>query len=203
MDNFEAVRLWGLSLNFWQLTLNTATELVKSGNPSSMHYEGWGFPSDEEYEHYTRWSDLNIIEPTLFNFYHGMELSLKALIQAKGLELKNNHKLTELLMIFCSNYDCKDLMTFYEKYILPDNLPHILKNFCSRSSITMDSYYQSLKYPTSTKGVAFNHTSLRGHNEDGVMLFRELSDDLIKARNNFTQLISVECQDVVASLFED
>ena len=97
MDKFEAVRLYGLAINFWQLTLNVAYESINRDNPSSMLYEGWGWPTDEEYEEHMKWSDLNIVEPMLFNFYHGIELSLKSLILAKGNEIKKEHKLSILL----------------------------------------------------------------------------------------------------------
>jgi hypothetical protein len=93
LDKFEAIRLYGLASNFWQLPLNVATKLIESGNPGATTYDGWGCPGDEEYEEHIKWPDLNIIEPTLFNFYHGIELSLKSLIRAKDAELKNDHKL--------------------------------------------------------------------------------------------------------------
>jgi len=53
-----------------------------------MSYEGWHWPSDEEFEEHTKWADSNIAEPVLFNFYHGLELSLKSLILVKGNEIE-------------------------------------------------------------------------------------------------------------------
>jgi hypothetical protein len=47
LDKFEAIKLYGLASNFWQLTLNVAAELIERGNPGSMTYDGWGCPSDE------------------------------------------------------------------------------------------------------------------------------------------------------------
>lgn len=197
MDKFEAVRLYGLALNFWQLTLNVAGELIRTGNPCSMFYEGWHWPSDEEYEEHTKWSDINIIEPTLFNFYHGIELSLKALIFAKTEELNNNHKLSELLSVVRDLYCDQGVVQFYDKYIESDKIPFILKNFCKKSGMSMDLYFQSLKYPTSTKGVEFNHNSLRAHGLDGVELFKEISVDLKSARSRIEKHIVTECRDVL------
>ncbi|MCU7845812.1 MAG: HEPN domain-containing protein [Candidatus Thiodiazotropha sp. (ex Monitilora ramsayi)] len=198
MDKFEAVRFYGLASNFWQLTLNVAEELIERGNPSSMSYEGWGWPSDEEYEEHTKWSDLNIIEPTLFNFYHGIELSLKSLILAKEEELKNDHKLSNLLTIVKELYGAVGFVEFYEKYIYQKKLPEVINNFCRETGMTMDLYFQSLKYPTSTKGHEFNHSSLRALDDIGVTLFQEISEDLRSARKEVQKYIASECSDVLA-----
>ncbi|WP_444921340.1 hypothetical protein ACJJID_02455 [Microbulbifer sp. CnH-101-G] len=196
MKNFEAVRLWGLALNFWRLTRNASDELVKAGNPDSMFYKGWEAPTDEEYEEHVKWADTNIAEPLLFNFYHGIELSLKSLIAAKGVELKASHKLSQLLSDFNSLYPNSELTEFYEKYIILDKHPSILKAFCVESGITMDYFFQSLKYPSSTKGISFNHSALRSHSEDGIELFQDISNELAKVKVQFTTLIEGEriCQ---------
>ncbi|WP_231758405.1 HEPN domain-containing protein [Microbulbifer elongatus] len=193
MKNFEAVRLWGLALNYWRLTRNASDELVKAGNPESMLYEGWGNPTDEEREEHFKWADTNIVEPLLFNFYHGIELSLKSLIAAKGIELKASHKLSQLLSKFTSLYPNSELIEFYEKYIVLDKSPGILKTFCAESGITMDYFFQSLKYPSSTKGVWFNHSTLRSHDKDGIELFQDISNELDKVKAQFTTHIEAEC----------
>ena len=198
MDKFEAVRLFGLASNFWQLTLNVACELIERGNPSSMSYSGWGWPGDDEFEEHTKWSDLNIVEPTLFNFYHGIELSLKSLIRAKDVELKKDHKLSKLLKEVEGLYGRTEFIEFYEKYIYTNNLPYILKNFCSESGMTMDLFFQSLKYPISTNGIEFHHSSLRAHDEEGVILFHEISSDLKCTRKEIEKYLTNECRDVLA-----
>lgn len=196
MDKIYAIRLYGLAINFWQLTLNASKELVSRGNPSSLFFVGWKLPSDEELNEHTKWSDINIAEPTLFNFYHGMELSLKALILAKGIEVKNDHRLSSLLTKFSSLYAHQEINEFYEKYIQTDKLPSILKEFCNKSNMTMDLYFQSLKYPASTNNVDFDHSCLRYKEENGVDFFKILSNDLIKAKKEIEQLIMSECKDV-------
>jgi hypothetical protein len=198
LEKFEAIRFFGLASNFWQLTLNVAVELIDRGNPSSMSYEGWDWPSGEEYEEHTKWSDVNIIEPTLFNFYHGIELSLKSLILAKGCGLKSNHKLTSLLVEVKALYSSVGFISFYEKYIEQRNVPSIINDFCNESGMTMDLYYQSLKYPSSTKGVEFKHTSLKALGDDGVSLFQEISKDLRSARKDIEAQIAKECRDEIA-----
>lgn len=198
LDKFEAVRLYYLASNFWQLTLNVGSELIKRGNPGSLMRSGWDAPSEKEMEEELRWSDLHIIEPTLFNFYHGIELSLKALLVAKGEPIGKIHKLSRLLELVNSRYDSKELSDFYGAYIDTEKLPPILKGFCSESGVTMDFYYQSLKYPTGTKAESFNHSALRGHESEGVKLFSQISEDLVRSRKLIEKFIESECRDALS-----
>lgn len=198
MDKFEAVRMLGLAYNFWQLTLNVADEIVKNGNPDSMLFEGFGAPSVEELEEHFKWSDQNIVEPLLFNFYHGVEISLKALVFAKELESSADHKLSRLLDRAEELYLNSNVLPFYRKYIHTDNLPCILKEFCNDSRTTMDLYFQSLKYPTSTKGVAFSHSTLRARGDEGIKFFNDLLVDLRSARKQVEKIVMSECADVLA-----
>jgi HEPN domain-containing protein len=197
LNKLEAIRLYDLASNFWRLTLNIASELIKSENPSSLMRDGWAAPSVDEIEEELRWSDLHIIEPTLFNFYHGIELSLKALLVAKGEPVKG-HGLSDFLEIVDSRYNDSELSEFYGNYILTDNLPTILKDFCRESNVTMDMYYQSLKYPTSNNKDPFTHLVLRGQEAEGVKLFEQISEDLKRSRKKIEKIISSECRDVLA-----
>ena len=197
LNKIEALRFFGLAYNFWQLTLNISEELIKRGNPDSIMYEGWGQLNKDEYEEHFKWSDLTIIEPTLFNFYHGIELSLKSLILAKDLQLTHDHQLSKLLTKVKELYGSAKFIGFYEKYIEQKNMPSIISDFCRDSKVTIDQYIQSLKYPTSTKGIEFNHSSLRAHGEDGVAMFKEISSDLSAARQVIKEYVSNECRNEI------
>jgi hypothetical protein len=197
LDKFQAIRFYGLCLNFWQLTLNASSELIKAGNSSSMSYKGWHWPSDEEFEEHTKWSDANIAEPVLFNFYHGIELSLKSLILAKGNEIGKSHKLSELLKVVSKLYESEELLCFYRKYINLEKSPLVIQEFCKASGITMDFYFQSLKYPASTKGKDFELSFLRAREHHGIALFQELCSDIKSIRKLLNKIISTECSDVV------
>ncbi len=189
IDCYEALRFMGLAENFWQLTLNVAEELIKRGNPGSMEFQGWQVPSKEDFKEHTKWSDTNIVEPTLFIFYHGIELSLKALILAKKEKFENVHGLSGLLeKVKCLYGDLK-FAEFYEKYISSEKMPKVIEAFCSRSGITIDLYYQSLKYPTSTKYVEFNHSMLRGKESEGISLFGGIYEDLVVAKKDIKECV--------------
>jgi len=198
MEKFEAIRLALMACDFWQLTANAAEELAKQGNHCSLSYIGWGWPSKEEWENHTKWSDINIAQPVLFNFYHGIELSLKALIVAKEQKIKKNHQLSILVKKVEILYKDEELTSFYSKYVVLDKLPRILSDFCRESDMTMDLYFQSLKYPTSTEGVEFNHTVLRYNEDFGIKLFSEIRSDIVFMREKLKQVVAVECRDEFA-----
>ena len=87
----------GLAYQFWNLTresviemekLNNSSMIVSDFDPNQTDEESW-----TEYEHKTRWNDFNIGIPILFNFYHGLELFMKGLLQEIGKlnDIKMNH----------------------------------------------------------------------------------------------------------------
>ena len=161
-----------------------------------MSYQGWHWPSDEEYEEHTKWSDSYIVEPVLFNFYHGIELSLKFLILANGNEIRENHKLTKLLQTVNKHYQSEELINFYNKYIHLNKSPLIIQEFCKASNITMDFYYQSLKYPVSTTGENFELSFLRGREHHGIAFFQELYNDTKAVRKLLNKIVSTECKNI-------
>jgi len=136
----------------------------------------------------TKWSDLNISIPLLFNFYHGLELTLKGFLIIKGGKFKSSHKLSVLLSKFVEEFSNKPLIKPIEKYIDCTKLPNILLEFCKESSITIDDYYQSLKYPESNNGEKYSHYSLRGNAEDGVRFFEDLVSDIDLIRRESVSL---------------
>lgn len=162
-----------------------------------MLYEGWHWPSNEEFEEHTKWSDSNIVEPVLFNFYHGIELSLKSLILAKGYGVEKKHNLSDLLKTARELYQSEELLSFYSKYICLEKSPLVIQEFCIASDITMDIYFQSLKYPVSTNGKNFELSSLRAREKDGIAFFQELFEDISSFRKLLNRIIIEECADSV------
>ncbi|MGB1456460.1 HEPN domain-containing protein, partial [Spongiibacter marinus] len=126
MDRYESISYALMARDFWRLVSNSCEELVKRGNPQSLMYEGWHWPSDKEWMEHTKWSDINIAQPVLFNFYHGIELSLKALLSAKELEPPKKHTLSSLYTSAIERYSDQRIEKFYSKYVLDENLPEIL-----------------------------------------------------------------------------
>ena len=192
MDKYESVSFALMAGNFWQLVANSADELVKSGNTHLFIYDEPGAPDRTKYKEHIKWIDINVAQPILFNFYHGIELSLKALLIAKKITVKKNHCLTKLLSITTEKYSDIKLKNFYSKYIIKDKLNPILFRFCEESNVTMDLYYQSLKYPESTKGNKFKHSTLHYNGIEGVNLFGEIKKDINEITYVIQNLISKE-----------
>lgn len=194
MNELEPIKLISLCFNFWQLVVNSADELAKSGNHSSMAYEGFQNPTQSEFENHTKWSDLRIAEPVLFNFYHGIELSLKALIVAKDKGPQGGHELSKLANRVEELYSDPLLNKFYSRYIETPKLHLILQEFCHSSKADMDLFYQSLKYPSARNGSTFNHLTLRARLEEGTELFTAIKRDIEEIKPKLEQHIVAECQ---------
>ncbi len=192
IDILESVALAQMACNFLQLVANSAEEIVNRENSLVMIYEESGPPDNTKYKEHIKWADKNIAEPVLFNFYHGIELSLKSLLVSKSVSIGTNHKLSILLKDVKKNFSDKRLTDFYSKYISTDNLDPILSNFCNKSEITMDYYYQSLKYPTSIKGKPFSRNILHYNGNEGVRLFRSIKNDIEKFIDIFQEAVSNE-----------
>jgi hypothetical protein len=69
-----------LASKYLILVQNILNESIKIGNKH--------FVTDGDYSENTRWSDFNIFIPTLFNFYHGLELLMKGLILIENPDSK-------------------------------------------------------------------------------------------------------------------
>jgi hypothetical protein len=100
----------------------------------------------------TKWSDFKIIIPTLFCFYHGIELIMKGLLaihDRKYLEAK--HDLTDFLLNIDNIEDIPgDIKNLLHKYVDNKNLdgPQFIFSFLRTNGLTIDGYYNILRYPT-------------------------------------------------------
>ena len=52
---------------------------------------------EEYYNEQTKYSDFNIIIPILFNYYHGLELIIKAALEQVGKLEKDRHNIEDLI----------------------------------------------------------------------------------------------------------
>jgi hypothetical protein len=130
----------------------------------------------------TNWSDHNLVMPLLFDFYHGVEVLLKGFLVCKGRLAKKNHKLSSLLATFSSEYPGHKIGSLLATYITTNSLPEPLASFCSESAISIDDYYQALKYPESATGAVYRHTPLKNRGEAGLEFFLQLARDINQLR---------------------
>ena len=177
-----ANRHFMLSDNFLQLVENVLTETVKNQNIDVY----MGPPRDDIREHYrqlTKWSDFRILVPTLFNFFHGIELLLKAANYKVNIPTdKPNHKLANLFADFKINYpNAFIVIDILQKYIYPsDTETNILKAFYSSNNVTDSSqFYEIFKYPFSKDlQVNFNYGELSNLDNEGISFFKQIITDI-------------------------
>ncbi len=163
--------------------------MEKQGNDLDIFSDG-EMTDDESWENYeneTRWSDQNIGVPTLFNFYHGLELLMKGLIERSGYQLKSNHKLTELLATVKEIPEVTDsLIEALEIHLYDDN-PFF--EFFQENGGNVDKYFELLKYPESKNGEKFNFQFIRGREKEGLKRLSTIRDATIKLKEEIILMI--------------
>ena len=175
----EALGYWTIGLQYLHLVEAVIAETVAQRNAHVV-------VSDEEiswdqYERDTKWADHRIVIPVLFDFYHGIEVILKGFLVAAGAPLDTNHRLSQLVSAFEEQFPGHAIGVTAKKYIAQDKLPEVLASFCKTSGITIDDYYQALKYPQSTRGNVYKHYPLKYRGEEGVPFFEDLAKDISEA----------------------
>jgi hypothetical protein len=140
------------------------------------------FVSDEQinldqYSKATQWSDFRVVIPLLFNFYHGLEVILKGFLVSTDGSSRSTHKLSKLIEDFELAFPGMSIGIIARKYTEQSQMPKILKEFCDASNITIDQYYQALKYPESTSKIVYLHCLLKNKGVDGLAFFDEISKD--------------------------
>lgn len=192
----KALGFWTIGIQYLHLVQAVSNETHRQGNIHIVIASDTICESG--YSDQTKWSDHNFVIPLLFNFYHGLETILKGFRSAKRVSGRPTHKLTVLFAEFKRHYPSADLIPLFEKYIIQANLPVILAEFISTSGITIDDYYQSLKYPVSTGGQHFQHHPLKYRDSEGATFFSELRDDIAEIRTKTVSLGRSECPNIWA-----
>jgi hypothetical protein len=178
----------GLSYQFWTLTKESIIEMEKQGNKSlivSLYEQNeTDQESHENYYQKTKWNDFNIGVPILFNFYHGLELCMKGLLQEIGkLPINKTHKLTDYFKIISENE-----FLFIPKII--SSIGKVLNNenpffeFFKSNNSNVDKYYQLLRYPESAKGNNhFFYGEIRGKENIGLNNFESIKNSCVEIEN--------------------
>lgn len=170
-----ALSYFTIGEKFLNLARISSDEIVKSNNQFMMVSDKPISP--DELLDKIKWSDLEIGIPVLFNFYHGIELLLKGFILSSQ-DKSTGHHFSNLIEI-CENIYGSDLnfIKIVKKHTteLPKN--SIIYKFLNENNISIDDWYEALKYPFDKKGnVFFNHFSLKYGGSKTVDFWWELSN---------------------------
>jgi uncharacterized protein YfkK (UPF0435 family) len=154
----------------------------------------WSIPSDvnedesqEEEEKrineiFTR-NDNNIGIPVMFNFYHGLELFMKGLLEQEDISLdKTNHNLKDLYKIIKENeaHFTPSLLRVLKKHIYNEKS---YNPFFKDNGITVNQFYLGLKYPQSKDGSKeYNYASIRGKQKQTLKIYLAMNDAIIELK---------------------
>ncbi len=174
-----------MSFQYLSLVDSVARETVAQGNP---HIIITDFVKDGEftwelYDEKTRWSDHKLIIPTLFCFYHAIELFLKGFLLLQD-GAKAEHKLEQQRIEFTQLFPNEAVICqFLAKYIDVNQLPPLLAIFMKKNNVTINNFYEALRYPTDKSFQKIKeYLDLKYRGEDGLMFFKELIEDIRSLR---------------------
>lgn len=164
-----------LAYNYWQLVRNSIEEMELQGNKNlitSVYKEetadNWMF-----YEEKTKWNDQNIGIPILFNFYHGLELFMKGLLELKNINFDTNHNLHQLYQVIKDNeqvFDKKIVNRLKKKIFDFEEL----KDFFNDNKINVSKFYDCFKYPVSNSNINYYYGSVRGKTESTLKIYKKI-----------------------------
>ncbi|OEF97218.1 hypothetical protein BHF71_11190 [Vulcanibacillus modesticaldus] len=103
-----------------------------------------------EYENLTKFSDFNVLIPTLFNFYHGLELIIKGMLRLHNAEFKPEHSFENLLTkLKLSDKTNNEYLEIISKYIEKPLKIRFLNDYIQTENIeNIYDLYMSFRYPT-------------------------------------------------------
>lgn len=179
--SLKACGYWMLAEQFLRLAESASTEVANHDNPHFVVSDKPILPT--EYVETTRWSDHAIGTPVLFNFLHGIELTLKGFLSATG-EPQAGHRLSRLFGAFQSSFAGTGLEATLAKILPapPGNTP--LGGFLSTNGINIDVWYEALRYPESKQGRMYNHLPLKYGESATILFWRDVAKQSAEIRRN-------------------
>jgi len=130
-------------------------------------------------------NDLGFFCPVMFNFYHSLEVIYKGLASLHGKNVKRIHILSNLFfrgvqkINTISNEDKKMLYCYADtiKNKFPDFNDWLVSN-----KLTIDNFYEFLKYPESKNGTRFLEFNFLGKEKNTLPFYKNLRKDVITIR---------------------
>ncbi len=138
------------SVKYLELAEKIFEQMVKDGNLHTLSGD-WVTEGDlwKEYHEKTKWSDFNVIFPTLFLFYHGLELMIKGLLPLFGSNIVSGHSSDLLILLKKQNGVEGEIINITEKYLNLNNLRGSpLGDWLEKNNLDVDKLYERLRYPT-------------------------------------------------------
>jgi len=142
ITNMRSYFFFKISINYLHLVETISSEVIDQGNSFVIltDYE----ITHDNFEEMTKWNDYRIAEPFFFNFYHGLELLLKAHLLVKVDDVfQSKHKIEKLFNNFKKQFSNQNkTIEILQKYIgKSSNLVEPLSSFFNENKITVDNFY--------------------------------------------------------------
>lgn len=138
------------------------------------------------YDNQTKWSDFNIIFPSLFIFYHGIELSIKGLLVLSNQNASKIHKFSILFSELEKQENIYDeIIEIIEKYINLNLLKETpLGAWIIGNNFNVDNLYERLRYPTygNDSDILTNDSALKYKGRDMIPFINEIVFNIDKLR---------------------
>lgn len=163
----QPLEFWQIATSFLRLAEGACDQLAKNSNVHVVISDAPRPITPSEYDAQTFWSDFWIAIPVLFNFFHGIELLLKGFL-AVSSRAPGHHRLADLLTEFEAAFPSTDFGKTVASFVRDIDPTTPLGRFLAENAIKIDSWYEALKYPRSTKGRAFSHAALKFGGEGTV-----------------------------------
>lgn len=182
-ENIRALLFLTLGSKYLNLVHNVLNESIKSGNPHIIISDSLANGFFDDYFGKTKWSDFMIIEPVLFNFYHGLELTLKGLLLlTNNIDVKAIHSITDHFEKVNAIAEIpQGLKEVIKEHIVVDHDKNpLIFRFLSENKINIDQLYESLRYPAD-KGFNDLRTYFGLHYQEGNSLeyFKKMVADIV------------------------
>jgi len=181
-ESLKALLFLTLGSKYLNLVHNVLSECIKSGN---LHVFSSNSPLDwNEYFQKTKWSDFIIIEPVLFNFYQGLELTLKGLLLLTNqTRIEPKHELTALFeRVNQVNEIPKEIKEVIKEHMtIDENNNPLVYGFLSTNNKSINHLYESLRYPVDKQfNTSTTYIDLHYQEEKSLEYFKKVNGDIRK-----------------------
>lgn len=175
----SSLALLTLGLKYLNLASIVLKENIRQGNVHQVLSDGPFMES--EYTKKTQWSDFNIFEPVLFNFYHGLELTMKGLLFLLDTSsVKTTHGLRDLFASIEPREQIADnIKKILARHIDVSNRNGLIAIFLRKNSLNIDQIYEALRYPSDKNFQRINdYFNLHYQENRSLPYFRSLISDI-------------------------
>jgi hypothetical protein len=155
----EPLHYWILGMPYLRLAEGCCAQIVAARNPLTESTPRSGIDWIE-YDDQLVWSGHGIGIPVLFSFYHGIELLLKGFVAVYS-PVPSTHSLTRLLEMVAERHPESDFVRLVEEDALGAAPYAPVGRFLKKNGLTIDSWYEALRYPESKQGRVFDQLDIK------------------------------------------